>query len=85
MARPSWAHAPGETRRIKATIGKRIVAALRSARLLRDGTICAFYSPAGLYGLLRRTPQRGPEPRCLHRELALDKPNREIRRADSNR
>jgi hypothetical protein len=40
---PSRALAAGETRTIKATIVKRVVAALRSARL-RYGTICAFYN-----------------------------------------
>ena len=43
FARPSWAHAPGETRTIKATIAKRVVVAPQSARL-RDVIIYAFYN-----------------------------------------
>ncbi len=46
FACPSWTHAPGERRTIKATIGKRVVAALWSARLLRDVTNYAFYKDA---------------------------------------
>src|ERR671920_994840 len=64
FARPSWAHAPGETRTIKATIAKRVVAAPQSARL-RDGTICAFYNRRNRTG--RSGPRQGRAERRLWR------------------
>src|ERR687890_925921 len=64
FARPSWAHAPGETRTIKATIAKRVVAAPQSARL-RDGIICAFYNRRNRTG--RSGPRQGRAERRLWR------------------
>lgn len=49
---------PGETSKIKATIGKRVVAVLRSAGL-GDGTICAFYNWRD-WTVCSGGPPRGP-------------------------